>query len=236
MELYLLCIRWMKRYCKPAALFQEYKFLYDIFGYLWCWHLDIFNYFWCHLNFFGVIWIFVVAFWYFWWHLDICGCGVMREGGEPAAGSANIGVFVRLCLAFVHLQRKLQEHLWNCASGKYSQLWTKWYRKNMLTQLFWSEGLHWETEHLFTTVRRPYAATLLSYNLSKVFFGINLNSFMRKPVSLSSTLQHITFCYCKFEFGPLATFSDFMYHQFLSFYSSLFELYATLSVYYCQAL
>ena len=165
MELYLLCIRWMKRYCKPAALFQEYKFLYDIFGYLWCWHLDIFSYFWRHLNIFGVIWIFVVAFWYFWWHLDICGCGVMREGGEPTAGSANIGVFVRLCLAFVHLQRKLQEHLWNCASGKYSQLWTKWYRKNMLTQLFWSEGLHWETEHLFTTVRRPYAATLLSYNL-----------------------------------------------------------------------
>ena len=170
--------------------------MFDIIGYL-CWHLDIFSYFWCHLNIFGGIWIYLVAFWpfvvasgyflvrfgYLCFHFDICCCGVRLEGGEPAAGSANIGVFVRLCLAFVHLQRKLQEHLWNCASGKYSQLWTKWYRKNMLTQLFWSEGLHWETEHLFTTVRRPYAATFCEFHWVTIclcqhikgdFFGINL--------------------------------------------------------------
>ena len=192
-------------------------------------------------EFLGVIWIFVVAFWFFWWYFDICGCGVMREGGEPTTGSANIGVFVRLCLAFVHLQRKLQEHLWNCASGKYSQLWTKWYRKICSPNYFDLRDCTGKQN----TSSQPWGGHMLQHywvtiywcqSIKSVFFGINPNYFMRKPVSLSSTLQHITFCYCKFEFGPLATFSDFMYHQFLSFYSSLFELYATLSVYYCQAL
>ena len=186
-----------------------------IFGAIWIFwcHLDIcggiliflvaFGYLWLHLDICGCILISLVAFWYFWWHLDICGCGVMREGGEPAAGSANIGVFVRLCLAFVHLQRKLQEHLWNCASGKYSQLWTKWYRKICSPNYFDLRDCTGKQN----TSSQPWGGHMLQHfvkiieewfvdvKVSKVFFfGINPNSFMRKPVSLSSTLQHITFC------------------------------------------
>ena len=194
-----------------------------------------FEFFWCHLDICGGILIFLVAFGYLWLRCDArrwrtCSRKCKYRSLRPTLprirplAKKTAGTSLKLCF------RKIFSIVDKMISKKYAHP----------TILIWGTALGNRTplhNREAAICCNIIELQFIDVNLSKVFsFGINPNSFMRKPVSLSSTLQHITFCYCKFEFGPLATFSDFMYHQFLSFYSSLFELYATLSVYYCQTL
>ena len=211
--------------------------------------LDIFDAdTWTFLIIFGAIWISLVSFGYLWWHLIFlvafgylwlrCDARRWRTYSRKCKyrslrptlprirplAKKTAGTSLKLCF------RKIFSIVDKMISKKYAHP----------TILIWGTALGNRTplhNREAAICCNIIELQFIDVNVSKVFFfGINPNSFMRKPVSLSSTLQHITFCYCKFEFGPLATFSDFMYHQFLSFYSSLFELYATLSLYYCQAL
>ena len=148
----------LQHYSKNISFCMTFLDIFDadtwtflvIFGAIWI--------FWCHLDICGGILIFLVAFGYLWLRCDArrwrtCSRKCKYRSLRPTLprirplAKKTAGTSLKLCLR------------------KIFSIVDKMISKNMLTQLFWSEGLHWETEHLFTTVRRPYAATLLSYNL-----------------------------------------------------------------------